>query len=506
MSKRFIFWQQEVVFDIFKGARTLAMEDQDQSVIAKLLKRMDGAPGFAGLGASVQTISSLTDDADNGAKEITTTILRDAALTSKLLRLANSGARGGRNVSTIDQAIIILGLNTVKSVALSLALLESLSSKPQSRQLHAEIVAAYFCGSLAHEITRCNAPRFNAQEAQVCGLMQNLGRMMAGYYLYEDIERCHALQVDKNLSEDEAVMQVLEMGFDDIGAAIAEHWNLPDVLQQSLATKASKVPPRQVSNASGWHQLCALFARRVTDALFRLSENAEKSQIAQEIAFFRLALQLKDDETHEWIDKALRETTELLSGIGFPCDVEQARTLLRKASERVVDVLSAQDSLTKGDSKGDGKKPVEIIQQVLRLVHDEFDFDRTLLCLPVGSSGLTAIAGVGRNVSQITSRFRCQGQKPDIFRLVTAKKMDLYVADADLPAYAKFVPDWHREVIGAHSFLILSLVRDDQLLGMLYGDYADSHPDAPKDLNQGKMREWRNHLMDALLSGTQHHA
>lgn len=481
-----------------------SMENQDQSVLTTLLKRMDSAPGFAGLGASVQTISQLTDDADGGTKEITATILRDAALTSKLLRLSNSGARGGRNVSTIDQALIILGLNTVKSVALSLALLNSLSNKPQSKQLHAEIVAAYFCGSLAHEITRCNAPRYNAQEAQVCGLMQNLGRMMAVYYLYDEIERGHALQAEKNLSEEEAIAQVLGMGFDDIGAAIAEHWNLPDVLQQSLAAKTDKAPPRQASNALGWHQLCALFARRITDALFRLPENGEKNNINQNIAFFRLALMLKEDETHEWIAKALQDTGALLSGISFPCDVEQARTLLRKASERVVDVLSAQDSLTKGSNDGEGKKPVEIIQQVLRLVHDEFNFDRTLLCLPDGSSGLMAIAGVGRNANQITSRFRCHGPKPDIFRLVMTKKLDLYVADVDSPAYAKHMPDWYRQAVGARAFLSMSLVRNGQFLGMLYGDYADPRPDAPKERTQGKVQEWRNLLMDVLQAAHQH--
>src|SRR6478609_5780507 len=115
------------------------MSDQEEAAIERLLQRMDSGPGFAGLGASVQTISSLNDDDDDGGpRTITATILRDAALTSKLLRLANSSARGGRNVSTIDQALIILGLNTVKSVALSLALLDSLSNKPQSKQLHAE--------------------------------------------------------------------------------------------------------------------------------------------------------------------------------------------------------------------------------------------------------------------------------------------------------------------------------------------------------------------------------
>jgi len=120
------------------------MENLEQPTLPKLLKLIDESPGFAGLGASIQTISKLSEADDGGTRELTGAILRDAALTAKLLRLSNSSrnARGGRNVTTVDQAIVILGLNTVKSVALSLSLLDTLSHKPQSRLLHAEIVAA----------------------------------------------------------------------------------------------------------------------------------------------------------------------------------------------------------------------------------------------------------------------------------------------------------------------------------------------------------------------------
>jgi HD-like signal output (HDOD) protein len=476
-------------------------EQAQQSVVDRLLNKMDSSSGFAGLGGAVQTISQLDDDEDDGGgKELTATILKDAALTSKLLRLANSSSRGGRNVSTIDQAIIVLGLNTVRSVALSLALLDSLSSKPQSKQLQAEIVAAYFCGTFAHEITRLNAPRYNAQEAQVCGLMQNLGRMMAVYYLYDEIEAARKHQAEKNLTEEEAVVEAFGIRLEDIGAAIAQHWNLPDVLQQSMAPEVGKAPPRAASNALGWHQMCALFSRRVTDALFRSPESAEKSEISQNISFFRTALNLREDEVLELIERALNETGELLSGISFPATVDQARNLLRKGNERVLDLLSAQDSLTRGG--GEGKKPIEIVQQVLRLIHDDLGFDCTLLCLPTGGASLVAVAGVGRNANHAASKFRCGGAKQDIFRAVMAKKIDLYVPDVQSPAYVKLMPDWYAEALGARSFLAMSLVHEDQFLGMIYGDYTEPHPSMPQETTPGRMRQWRSHLTTALRAGS----
>jgi HD-like signal output (HDOD) protein len=479
------------------------MEDQEKSVIVRLLEKMDSSPGFAGLGASVKVISTLGEDSDGDSREITASILRDAALTAKLLRIANSSrnARGGRNISTIDQALVILGLNTVKSVALSLALLDSLSHKPQSKQLHAEIVTAYFCGSLAYEVTRLNAPRFSAQEAQVCGLMQNLGRMMATYYLYDEIESCRALQAQENLTEDDAVMRSLGMSFAEISAAIAKHWSLPDVLQNSLAPDIGKAPPRVVANALVWHQLCSDFCRRITDVLFRLPENREKIELAQHIEFYRLALHLKEDEVQEWIEKCLTVTDALLAEMSFPCNVEQARTLLRKASERVLDRLSADDSLTKQSNSMGGRKPVEVIQLVLRQIHDKCNFDRTLLCLTDASGGLMAIVGVGRNASQVTGKFRCHGPKPDLFRAIVARRNDVFIADTTSPTYAKLLPDWYREIVGARSFMTLTLVHNEKVLGVVYGDFTEQRAAAPPELKEPAMQEWRAQLIQALLAG-----
>lgn len=477
------------------------MGNTQPETLSHLLKLMDASPGFAGLGNAVQLVSRLADAEDGGTRDIVAAILSDAALTARLLRIANSSrnARGGRNVSTIDQAIVILGLSTVKSVVLSLALLNTMAGSPQTRLLNAEIVAAYFCGSFCAELTRFNGARYSAQEAQVCGLLQNLGRMMVGYHLHPEIERSRDLQVSKNLTEDEAVMQTLGLGFEEIGAGIAAHWNLPDVLQQSLAARKEKAPPRSINTPIEWQRYASLFARCITDILFRLPEGREKIEIANEIEYFRLVLRLKDGEVREWIDKALQETDQQLGELAFPCDVEQARLQLRKASERVLDLLSAQDSLTRESKFADGRKPVEIFQQVLRQFHDKYAFDRSLLCLPDGSSGLVAVAGVGRNAAAIAARFRCQGARPDIFRLVFNRKLDLYIADTQAETYAKHLPEWYAGLVGAKSIMLLAIVDGGQPLALLYGDHADLRAQAPDGIaSDPEVRQWRAQLVTAL--------
>lgn len=479
------------------------MEKAQQTlIVGSLLKKMDASPGFSGLGGTVQTISRLVDnDGDN--REIVVAILRDPALASKLLHIANSSryARGGGNVSKIDQVLALLGLNTVKSVALSLALLNSLSHKLQSNQLHAEIVAAFFSGSLAAEITRNNGAIYSVQEAQVCGLMQNLGRMMSLFYLYEDIERSRKLQTERNLAEKEAVIQTLGVSFEDIGAAIAHHWGLPDVLQNSLAPDTTNIPPQAVANAMAWNQLCSLFCRRITEVLFRLPENREKVETANCINFFQKTLKLNEKDAVAWIGKCLLETDTILAEMAFPSNVEDARNLLRKASERALDMLSSQDSLVKENIAGSDQSPIELVKHIMRLIHNHCSFDCTLMCLPSGSSGLVAIAGVGRNAGQLTTKFRSGGIKQDIFRIIIDRKIDMFIPDVNLPPYASLIPSWYHEVVGAKSFVMLPLVSEGKLLGVIYGDFSKPCSISPSGLVEGDMLEWRSKLIQTLKAG-----
>ena len=470
-------------------------------VIEKLFGLIDADVGFAGLASAVGQVESLDGDDAKATRQMTAAILSDAALTAQLMRQANASGRAGESVSTVDKALAILGINKVKTLARSLHLIDGSDarfSKPQADQLHAEMVAAAFCGNLAAALTRTNAARLKAQESQVCGLVQNLGRLLACYYLYDEIARSHALQADQNLSEDDAVARTLGVSFDQIGLAVAKRWKYPDVLQKTLEAGSEKVPTRPIASTLEWHQYCGRFARAVTDILFRRPEHQIKGSIASEIYLYRNMLHLKDNDVSEMVDSVFKELEESLAEDCASCTPARARDILRKSSERVTDWLSPQDSLTRSSSKDVRKTRVEVIYQILRSVHDQFQFDMTLLCVPNGTAELVAISGVGRNANQIISRFRCSGSKQDLFRSVAAKSIGLYVGDVLGGPYAKFIPDWYGTLVGARSLYVMSLMQHGEPLGIVYGDFTEQRDTAPDHLDGVKMRQWRDELIAAL--------
>ena len=475
-------------------------------VIEKLFLRIEADPGFACFGTTLATIAELDDDSVHATRILTSAILRDACLTAQLVRRANASGRTGQSVSTIDQAVAVLGIDKVKSLAASLATPDAAGAgqvtDAQAEVLQAEAIAAAFCGLFAASLTRSNSPRLKSQESHLCGLLQNLGRMLAIYYLPDEVVRSHALQAQHNLTEDDAVQQSLGMCFEAMGAAVAAHWKFPDVLQHSLDVGSDRLPARALASPIEWHQYCAAFARHVTDALFRKPEHQMKSAVAGEVHAFRTALHLKDGDVAELIEHGMTDLDASLRAAAATCTIARARELLRKSSDRVTDWLSPQDSLTKSSPTDARKTRVELIYQTLRSIHDTFQFDMTLLCVPNGATELVAISGVGRNANQIISRFRCGGARQDLFRLVADKAIGLYVADVQDGPYARHIPAWYAGLVGARSLYIMSLMNDGVPLGIVYGDYSSRRDIPPDGLDGAQMQEWRTDLIVALQPGS----
>jgi HD-like signal output (HDOD) protein len=474
---------------------------QTEGALPTLLALMEKDAGFAGAAASGPVVSGMVDDDSGDSRRLIAAVTRDIGLTAKLLRLANSSARSARSVTTVEQAISVLGLGTVGRTASELPCMDAISNKAQLRRLRAEFIAAIFCGELATLITRHNGQRFKPQESQVCGLLQNLGRLMSTYYLYERIEAARHRQAEKNLSEAEAISQVLGRSFEEIGGAIAQAWQFPDTVQHSLEAGKGKVQPKASANPADWLQTCPLFTRHVANILFRMPDEREKIEIGNEANFFKQSLILKNDELAEWIESALANTSGVLAELEFPLTLAQARTELRKASEHTHDVISPQDSLAK--SVGGMKSPIDRINLALRMLHTEFEFDLTMLVLPEGGAAALAVTGIGRHANHVVPKFHCQGEKQDLVRLMMAKGSDIYVPDTTSAAFVKLLPPWYQGVVGAKSMQLTALSHEGKLRGMLYGDYTEGRPAVDHGKPSEAVQKWLDMIIDAL---DPHHA
>lgn len=167
-------------------------------------------------------------------EEIGEVTSQDPALAARILRLANSPYFGLRHeVTTVSHAVVMMGIVSVRTIALGFSLMNSLSSARASafnlRDFWARSLVA---GAAAREISRATRTG-NREEAFLGALLQNLGLLVLSAAVPRELER-----VLRTASRHDVLPQVEKkmLGSDhaEVGAWLAERWGLPGIFCDAI--------------------------------------------------------------------------------------------------------------------------------------------------------------------------------------------------------------------------------------------------------------------------------
>ena len=271
----------ELFLDETGLADTAAAEGSSHSTIDFLLRRMQRTGDFPSISRTLSDINRLTgDDKQANADKLANVILRDFALTQKLLKLVNSSFYGTRasEITSISQAVVFLGVEQVRMTANSLAFFGHMKS--DSTVLKDSMTKSFMSGLIArHLAQRAKLPA--AEEAFICGMCQNLGENLVIFYFADEFDDITALREKEGLDKAAAARGVLGVGYSEVGAAVAKTWNLP----RSIIESIRGVPPGPICRPKSYddslrdisvfaNELCDLFQRCERDevqyAIFEL--------------------------------------------------------------------------------------------------------------------------------------------------------------------------------------------------------------------------------------------
>jgi putative nucleotidyltransferase with HDIG domain len=161
-------------------------------------------------------------------------VSRDQALTAKTLRLANSSFYGlQRKVTTIPQAISVLGFQTVRTLITAAAVTGSFTANAHSKfNFH-----AFWRHSLATAITARSLARHthvNQEYAFMAGLLHDIGRLVLVTCFPEQYDEALAYRDQQDCYVSEAELERLGAEHTVVGGALAEHWKFPPVIQKAV--------------------------------------------------------------------------------------------------------------------------------------------------------------------------------------------------------------------------------------------------------------------------------
>lgn len=261
------------------------------STIEYLLRRMRRKKEFPTVSRTLSDINKLTAaDSDASAEKLSNVILRDFALTGKLLKLVNSSfysLRGGK-ITSVSQAVVLLGLEQVRMTANSLTFFGHLKSN--DIRLKDSMARSFLSGLISRHLAKQNKlPR--AEEAFINGMFQSLGENLVLYYFSEEYDEMLEVMNTSGLSKSAAAAKVLGVDLATIGSAVAATWQLP----KSLIAAIEGVPDGKIPEPESPEERLrdiAVFANELC-ALAALEDEPEKDrQLTALLDRFRLSLPL----------------------------------------------------------------------------------------------------------------------------------------------------------------------------------------------------------------------
>jgi len=202
-----------------------------------LLRRMQRRKDFPALSRSLVEINRMTArESTATASQLANVVLRDFALTNRLLKLANSAFYGvlAGEVKSVSHAISLLGFEQLRVTANSLTLFSHIKDRTRSRALRELLVRSFVAGLIARHLAR-REHLDHAEEAFICGMFQTLGETLTMFYFGEEYADLLALAARGHLDRRDAAVQVLGCDFAALGAAVAREWRFPKLIVDAIA-------------------------------------------------------------------------------------------------------------------------------------------------------------------------------------------------------------------------------------------------------------------------------
>lgn len=214
--------------------------------VSYVLKRIERRGDFPAVSRTLAEVNQLArSGTQSPISRLANVVLRDYALTNRLLKLANSSyyARAGGKVKTVSDAINLLGLEQVRLTCNGLTCFGHFAGRRQDQRLREESIAAFIAGLLTRHLAT-HARIRDVEEAFLAGMLFTLGRMLALYYFTDDFEEIEDLMA-RGATGDEAARTVLGITLPEIGWAVGRVWSLPQVALDCMdCPQAAESPAR----------------------------------------------------------------------------------------------------------------------------------------------------------------------------------------------------------------------------------------------------------------------
>lgn len=509
------------ILHIEKHMLASEVDESSESALERILRRIRRTRDFPAISKYIIEINQklAANPESSSASDLADVILKDYGLTNKLLKLVNSAfySRTAGKVSTITRAVIVLGYENVRLASLSLTLFEHFKGKSANTpDLGETLISSFWAGVLARDMAN-GMGSIDPEEAFICAMMSQLGKLLMITFLPRLYKAICDYMARNNESETRAARRVCGVTYEELGMAMAEQWNLPSQIRNSMQPLTNKQldnkrkPPYPLEALCSFvKELSGIIAKDQTgingpamrnllqryqpvlgiskiglkeliwNSLDKLQRHARVLNIAIDRSNFltRLSMVYQPSKTTLPPKTADLETDMADGAIGLNPDtgtgtpnetivVHRAEEIITAGIEEISQVMASAQNMN------------EVASMSLEVLYRAMGFQRSLMFIYDGTTRSMVVQfGYGRDSRRLIGniRFRVDSGK-DLFNLAINTGKDLIMADTRDQRNRNLIPQWYRARIDAPAFIFLPVKIWNACIGAFYADrHCDGRP------------------------------
>jgi HD-like signal output (HDOD) protein len=443
----------------------------------------------------------MADSKNESIQDLRNLILADVHLTQRILAIANSASyrlSSGSGVSTVSRAIIVIGFEQIRLIALGMMFVDQMPDQDRAAAMEAELIQALQASLLAREMSRPLTPD-DREKAGIAALLGNVARLllvMIDFDRFREFSR----RVENGATEASASHEVLGMSMGAITKEVLTAWGLPDTLV--ALSSGTAVESKQVQRLGRIVRLAETTAQHL-----RRPEGPERDVLIAEVRRQCLADGgVSGAAFDRWIvnaDAQLRPVralfqaaapTAALADEEFPegtvLDISAPKTgqlnaIGKPANSREL-ILSHLQDVT--DLIADGQGLSAILRTALECLHTGFGFTRSVLLLrDAGTPRIRARLWCGDITTAQANEMEIDVDAPgDLFAAAVRRGSDLQIQNAFDPKIAQRLPPYFTKTCPrTASFIILPIVSENSPIAcILVGrDAPETEPVSSEDIS-----------------------
>ena len=479
------------------------------SAVHTRLDRLGDLPVFS---ATINHIQQISSSRESDAMALAMAVMKDANLSAKLLRLANSAHinRGRERIKVISRAVILIGFDEIKNLSVTLKLIECFSEANPNVDIGKLVLRSFLTGTIARELA-ANTQIDDIEETYTCGLLHGLGEIVLAFTLPDTYIRMLALRAEGKLSWSHIQVEELGAHFSDIGQDLAQSWGFPQNVVSSMdEMTASNLKGDQKLN----HQLAAC-SQQILEQIYN-PEGASGDDFTALLQRLSKVTGMRGDKLTGSLNRAFRNVYELTDEYGIsptrliPPMAETADEQLNEFNRKLSYFIrtraerhSGEDDTTPTtqrsqaptakaqEQNGRLQIQLQLLQEISRLVTEQTPlptvFAKTAEAI-LQSSGCTR-AGFsllspnhqqlslkiarGSHTEALTQYFTMnRNSATEFFFRLVEKQSTLLVSDTREVGWAERLPEAFMHKVNPCGFILAPLGVENKVVGFLYADRA----------------------------------